>query len=192
VFSFFVYLRYGYGQITSFHKAITDERMTMRRRNAMIMVAVVCLLLVVTLIFSRCCNNKIDVERAVVSAIHGDKLCLEHVYEDEEWDSVYILLPYQDPHQLGLQVSHSDLKGIESLSLADQYCTLIFAHKGWLVAYSPIKRSVVDFSDMKGKIFPRSHVFQMKSKGPHSTLFFKSKLARLALLPHRDNTALCS
>ena len=164
----------------------------MRRRNAMIMVAVVCLLLVVTLIFSRCCNNKIDVERAVACAIHGDKLCLEHVYEDEEWDSVYILLPYQDPHQLGLQVSHSDLNGLENLSLADQYCTLIFAHKGRLVAYSPIKRSVVDLSDMKGTKFPRSHVFQMKNKEPHSTLFFKSKLARLALLPHRNNTALRS
>lgn len=166
--------------------------MTMRRRNAMIMVAVVCLLLVVTLIFSRCCNNKIDVERAVASAIHGDKLCLEHVYEDEEWDSVYILLPYQDPHQLGLQVSHSDLNSLENLSLADQYCTLIFAHKGRLVAYSSIKRSAVDLSDMKGTKFPRSHVFQMKNKEPHSTLFFKSKLARLALLSHRNNTALRS
>lgn len=128
----------------------------------MIMVAVVCLLLVVTLIFSRCCNNKIDVERAVASAIHGDKLCLEHVYEDEEWDSVYILLPYQDPHQLGLQVSHSDLNSLENLSLADQYCTLIFGHKGGLVAYSAIKRSVVDFSNIKGRKFHRGYVFQMK------------------------------
>ena len=162
----------------------------MRRRNAMIMVAVVCPLLVVTLIFSRCCNNKVDVERAVASAIHGDKLCLEHVYEDEEWDSAYILLPYQDPHQLGLQVSHSDLNSLENLSLADQYCTLIFAHKGRLVAYSPIKRSVVDLSDMKGTKFPRSHVFQMKDKEPHSTLFFKSKWVRLTLLPHRNSTAL--
>ena len=162
----------------------------MRRRNAMIMVAVVCLLLVVTLIFSRCCNNRIDVERAVASAIHGDKLCLEHVYEDEEWDSVYILLPYQDPHQLGLRISHSDLKSLQNLSLADQYCTLIFGHKGDLVAYSAIKRVVVDLSDMKGTKFPRSHVFQMKSKGPHSTLFSKSKWVRLTLLPHRKNTGL--
>ncbi len=116
--------------------------------------------------------------------------CLEHVYEDEEWDSVYILRPYQDPRQLGLQVSHSDLRGLESLSLADQYCTLIFAYKGRLVAYSPIRRAVVDLSDMKGTKFPRSHVFQMKKKEPHSTLFFKNKWARLALLPHRDNTGL--
>ena len=164
--------------------------MTMRRRNAMIMVAVVCLLLVVTIIFRYCCNNKIDVERAVASAIHGDKLCLEHVYEDEEWDSVHILRPYQDPRQLGLQVSHSDLKGLKNLSLTDQYCTLIFAYKGRLVAYSPIRRAVVDLSDMKGTKFPRSHVFQMKNKGPHSTLFFKSKWVQLALLPHRKNTGL--
>ena len=156
------------------------------------MVAAVCLLLMVTLSFSCCCNNKIDVEREVASAIHSDKPCLEHVYEDEKWDSVYILLPYQDPHQLGLQVSHSDLNSLENLSLADQYCTLIFAHKGRLVAYSSIKRSAVDLSDMKGTKFPRSHVFQMKNKEPHSTLFFKSKLARLALLSHRNNTALRS
>lgn len=128
----------------------------------MIMVAAVCLLLVVTIIFRCCCNNKIDVERAVASAIHGDKLCLEHVYEDEEWDSVYILLPYQDPHQLGLRISHSDLKSLQNLSLADQYCTLIFGHKGDLVAYSAIKRSVVDFSNIKGRKFHRGYVFQMK------------------------------
>lgn len=112
--------------------------MTMRRKNVMTMVAAVCLLLMVTLSFS-CCNNKIDVEREVASAIHSDKPCLEHVYEDEKWDSVYILLPYQDPHQLGLRISHSDLKSLENLSLADQYCTLIFGHKGGLVAYSAIK-----------------------------------------------------
>ena len=163
--------------------------MTMRRKNVMTMVAAVCLLLMVTLSFS-CCNNKIDVEREVASAIHSDKPCLEHVYEDEKWDSVYILLPYQDPHQLGLRISHSDLKSLENLSLADQYCTLIFAYKGRLVAYSPIRRAVVDLSDMKGTKFPRSHVFQMKNKEPHSTLFFKSKWVRLTLLPHRNSTAL--
>ncbi len=136
--------------------------MTMRRKNVMTMVAAVCLLLMVTLSFSCCCNNKIDVEREVASAIHSDKPCLEHVYEDEKWDSVYILLPYQDPHQLGLRISHSDLKSLENLSLADQYCTLIFGHKGDLVAYSAIKRSVVDFSNIKGRKFHRGYVFQMK------------------------------
>ena len=135
--------------------------MTMRRKNVMTMVAAVYLLLMVTLTFS-CCTNKIDVEREVASAIHSDKPCLEHVYEDEKWDSVYILLPYQDPHQLGLRISHSDLKNLGNLSLADQYCTLIFGHKGDLVAYSAIKRSVVDFSNIKGRKFHRSYVFQMK------------------------------
>ena len=135
--------------------------MTMRRKNVMTMVAAVYLLLMVTLSFS-CCNNKIDVEREVASAIHSDKPSLEHVYEDEEWDSVYILLPYQDPHQLGLRISDSDLKSLKNLSLADQYCTLIFGHKGGLVAYSAIKRSVVDFSNIKGRKFQRSYVFQMK------------------------------
>ena len=134
--------------------------MTMRRKNVMTMVAAVCLLLMVTLSFS--CCNKIDVEREVASAIHSDKPCLEHVYEDEKWDSVYILLPYQDPHQLGLRISHSDLQSLENLSLADQYCTLIFGHKGGLVAYSAIKRSVVDFSNIKGRKFHRGYVFQMK------------------------------
>jgi hypothetical protein len=126
------------------------------------MVAAMFLLLMVTLTFSCCCNNKIDVEREVASAIHSDKPSLEHVYEDEEWDSVYILLPYQDPHQLGLRISDSDLKSLKNLSLADQYCTLIFGHKGGLVAYSAIKRSVVDFSNIKGRKFQRSYVFQMK------------------------------
>ena len=127
----------------------------------MTMVAAMFLLLMVTLSFS-CCNNKIDVEREVASAIHSDKPSLEHVYEDEEWDSVYILLPYQDPHQLGLRISDSDLKSLKNLSLADQYCTLIFGHKGGLVAYSAIKRSVVDYSNIKGRKFQRSYVFQMK------------------------------
>lgn len=135
--------------------------MTMRRKDVMTMVAAMFLLLMVTLSFS-CCNNKIDVEREVASAIHSDKPSLEHVYEDEEWDSVYILLPYQDPHQLGLRISDSDLKSLKNLSLADQYCTLIFGHKGGLVAYSAIKRSVVDFSNIKGRKFQRSYVFQMK------------------------------
>lgn len=133
----------------------------MRRKDVMTMVAAMFLLLMVTLSFS-CCNNKIDVEREVASAIHSDKPSLEHVYEDEEWDSVYILLPYQDPHQLGLRISDSDLKSLKNLSLADQYCTLIFGHKGGLVAYSAIKRSVVDFSNIKGRKFQRSYVFQMK------------------------------
>ena len=136
--------------------------MTMRRKDLMTMVAAMFLLLMVTLTFSCCCNNKIDVEREVASAIHSDKTSLEHVYEDEEWDSVYILLPYQDPHQLGLRISDSDLKSLKNLSLADQYCTLIFGHKGGLVAYSAIKRSVVDFSNIKGRKFQRSYVFQMK------------------------------
>lgn len=136
--------------------------MTMRRKDVMTMVAAMFLLLMVTLTFSCCCNNKIDVEREVASAIHSDKPSLEHVYEDEEWDSVYILLPYQDPHQLGLRISDSDLKSLKHLSLADQYCTLIFGHKGGLVAYSAIKRSVVDFSNIKGRKFQRSYVFQMK------------------------------
>lgn len=136
--------------------------MTMRRKDVMTMVAAMFLLLMVTLTFSCCCNNKIDVEREVASAIHSDKPSLEHVYEDEEWDSVYILLPYQDPHQLGLRISDSDLKSLNNLSLADQYCTLIFGHKGGLVAYSAIKRSVVDFSNIKGRKFQRSYVFQMK------------------------------
>lgn len=135
--------------------------MTMRRKDVMTMVAAMFLLLMVTLSFS-CCNNKIDVEREVASAIHSDKPSLKHVYEDEEWDSVYILLPYQDPHQLGLRISDSDLKSLKNLSLADQYCTLIFGHKGGLVAYSAIKRSVVDFSNIKGRKFQRSYVFQMK------------------------------
>lgn len=135
--------------------------MTMRRKDLMTMVAAMFLLLMVTLSFS-CCNNKIDVEREVASAIHSDKPSLEHVYEDEEWDSVYILLPYQDPHQLGLRISDSDLKSLKNLSLADQYCTLIFGHKGGLVAYSAIKRSVVDYSNIKGRKFQRSYVFQMK------------------------------
>ncbi len=135
--------------------------MTMRRKDVMTMVAAMFLLLMVTLSFS-CCNNKIDVEREVASAIHSDKPSLEHVYEDEEWDSVYILLPYQDPHQLGLRISDSDLKSLKNLSLADQYCTLIFGHKGGLVAYSAIKRSVVDYSNIKGRKFQRSYVFQMK------------------------------
>lgn len=134
----------------------------MRRKDLMTMVAAMFLLLMVTLTFSCCCNNKIDVEREVASAIHSDKPSLEHVYEDEEWDSVYILLPYQDPHQLGLRISDSDLKSLKNLSLADQYCTLIFGHKGGLVAYSAIKRSVVDFSNIKGRKFQRSYVFQMK------------------------------
>ena len=136
--------------------------MTMRRKDVMTMVAAMFLLLMVTLTFSCCCNNKIDVEREVASAIHSDKPSLEYVYEDEEWDSVYILLPYQDPHQLGLRISDSDLKSLKNLSLADQYCTLIFGHKGGLVAYSAIKRSVVDFSNIKGRKFQRSYVFQMK------------------------------
>lgn len=136
--------------------------MTMRRKDVMTMVAAMFLLLMVTLTFSCCCNNKIDVEHEVASAIHSDKPSLEHVYEDEEWDSVYILLPYQDPHQLGLRISDSDLKSLKNLSLADQYCTLIFGHKGGLVAYSAIKRSVVDFSNIKGRKFQRSYVFQMK------------------------------
>ncbi|PXX20251.1 hypothetical protein EJ73_02156 [Hoylesella shahii DSM 15611 = JCM 12083] len=136
--------------------------MTMRRKDLMTMVAAMFLLLMVTLTFSCCCNNKIDVEHEVASAIHSDKPSLEHVYEDEEWDSVYILLPYQDPHQLGLRISDSDLKSLKNLSLADQYCTLIFGHKGGLVAYSAIKRSVVDFSNIKGRKFQRSYVFQMK------------------------------
>lgn len=136
--------------------------MTMRRKDVMTMVAAMFLLLMVTLTFSSCCNNKIDVEREVASAIHSDKPSLEHVYEDEEWDSVYILLPYQDPHQLGLRISDSDLKSLKNLSLADQYCTLIFGHKGGLVAYSAIKRSVVDYSNIKGRKFQRSYVFQMK------------------------------
>ncbi len=135
--------------------------MTMRRKDVMTMVAAMFLLLMVTLSFS-CCNNKIDVEREVASAIHSDKPSLKHVYEDEEWDSVYILLPYQDPHQLGLRISDSDLKSLKNLSLADQYCTLIFGHKGGLVAYSAIKRSVVDYSNIKGRKFQRSYVFQMK------------------------------
>ncbi|WP_025816939.1 hypothetical protein [Hoylesella shahii] len=134
----------------------------MRRKDLMTMVAAMFLLLMVTLTFSCCCNNKIDVEHEVASAIHSDKPSLEHVYEDEEWDSVYILLPYQDPHQLGLRISDSDLKSLKNLSLADQYCTLIFGHKGGLVAYSAIKRSVVDFSNIKGRKFQRSYVFQMK------------------------------
>ena len=136
--------------------------MTMRRKDLMTMVAAMFLLLMVTLTFSCCCNNKIDVEHEVASAIHSDKPSLEHVYEDEEWDSVYILLPYQDPHQLGLRISDSDLKSLKNLSLADQYCTLIFGHKGGLVAYSAIKRSVVDYSNIKGRKFQRSYVFQMK------------------------------
>lgn len=82
-----------------------------------------------------------------------------------DWDSLYILKPY---HKIEINIdgmSDSDLKNIESQSMLDGYCSLLFLKEDRLVNYSFISRDMADFSQIQDKsIFPSNQNYELNEK----------------------------
>lgn len=70
----------------------------------------------------------------------------------QDWDSVYILMPYLqlDVEKHNIKISRAVKNEFKHAGITEDYCSLLFIHNQTVVAYSTIRRNIVDFSDLGG------------------------------------------
>ena len=80
------------------------------------------------------------------------------------WDSLYIVEPYRNIDDLKIDMDFISEGDIKSHIDFDNICTIIFANKGKLVAYSFVNRSVFDFAEATKAEYCKKETIVFKGK----------------------------
>ena len=105
-------------------------------------------------------SKEVDLSKEIYSVVNDNRICLKG------WDSLYIVEPYRNIDDLKIDMDFISEGDIKSHMDFDNICTIIFANKGKLVAYSFVDRSVFDFAEATKVEYGRKEtiVFRVKSK----------------------------
>lgn len=132
----------------------------MRRINA--------IFLLLLLLVSSCnpFSKEVDLSKEIYSVVNDNRICLKDLSINKGWDSLYIVEPYRNIDDLKIDIDFISEGDIKSHMDFDNICTIIFANKGKLVAYSFVDRSVFDFAEATKVEYGRKEtiVFRVKSK----------------------------
>lgn len=121
---------------------------------------------VLLLISIASCSNRSTKEVSInLSGLEVNSVFRLDTINTSDWDNLYVLKPY---HKIEINIdsiSDSDLKNIESQSMLDGYCSLLFLKEDRLVNYSFISRDMADFSQIQDKsIFPSNQNYELNEK----------------------------
>lgn len=120
--------------------------------------------IIIIFLFLSCSNEakKIDIE---LIDLHAESEFSLDTFNSSDWDSLYILKPYQQIDTNRYNISESVLNRLKNNAMIDTYCSLLFFKGNQLVNYSFIPRSVADFSKIEGKTtFPSNQKFKLNDE----------------------------
>lgn len=123
------------------------------------------LFIVLLLISIASCNRSIKEVSINLSGLEVNSVFRLDTINTSDWDNLYVLKPY---HKIEINIDDmpdSDLKNIESQSMLDGYCSLLFLKEDSLVNYSFISRDMADFCQIQDKsIFPSNQNYELNEK----------------------------
>lgn len=122
------------------------------------------ILVLLLISFFSCSNNGKEINIDLSDLNAGSIFCLDTINKTD-WDSLYILNPYSKIDAEDLKIPESSLKKIESQSMTDGCCTLLFFKHKKLVNYAFIPRNIADYSQTDGKlIFPSTQKYELNDE----------------------------
>lgn len=136
----------------------------MKRKIIIITIVVVSIFSVVLYYCNFCSHNEISIEKELSNGISNNVFSFRNIYKEKEWDSIYIIKPYDNVRRYNIIINEADKDEIDSYSNYDNVCTILFVNKGSLVAYSSVSRGFIDFCDVKKIKFSKIDNFTIEGK----------------------------
>lgn len=89
-------------------------------------------------------------------------LCLDDISIAKEWDSIVIVKPYSNIDELNVDMDFVSKREIKSKVNYDNSCTIVFVKNGELVAFSFVKRDVVDLAKTTKAVYSKKDTIVVK------------------------------
>ena len=108
-------------------------------------------------------NKEIDLTNEISNGISGKSLSLNSLNIGKEWDTMYIIDPYDcEIDSLNISIDDVSKNDIIRHSMFDAECTLLLTLDNKLTAYAFIKRNVFDFSKTPKKVYHKHEVINLQ------------------------------
>ena len=108
-------------------------------------------------------NKKIDLTNEISNGISGKSLLLNSLNIGKEWDTMYIIDPYDcEIDSLNISIDDVSKNDIIRHSKLDTECTVMLTSDNKLTVYAFIKRNVFDFSKTPKKVYHKHEVINLQ------------------------------
>lgn len=108
-------------------------------------------------------NKEIDLTNEISNGISGKSLSLNSLNIGKEWDTMYIIDPYDcEIDSLNISIDDVSKNDIIRHSMFDAECTLLLTLDNKLTAYAFMKRNVFDFSKTPKKVYHKHEVINLQ------------------------------
>lgn len=78
------------------------------------------------------------------------------------WDTVYILKPYYSLESFKtIRIPDEIKRDIDTKLITENYCVLVFTKNNNVLYYSPVNRSISDFSTVDSYKYPSDHIYML-------------------------------
>lgn len=115
------------------------------------------------------CNKKIDINDDIEQLRINQSFTLAEVNPSSDWDSAYVVAPYNTTFSEKIEVSYRSKSNIESMAYGNEgNCTLIFLKNRELVSYAFVGQancsSCVNFAMLNDKFISRNQELSLDAQ----------------------------
>ena len=100
-------------------------------------------------------SKEVKIKANEFNSILLEKTTAEKLRKEKDWDSLYIIFPYEDSIYTHIRMSNADKKIIHSNTTLDNICTILFIKDSKLVAFGTIPYSNLVKKYIKKKEYAR-------------------------------------
>ena len=134
----------------------------MMKRRVVICIFILAVI-VGSVIWRTCSDKEVDITNKMSNCISGNSLSLSSLNIAVEWDTMYIIDPYDSEiNSLNISIDDASRNDIIRHSSVDTECTVVFSSDNKLTAYAFIKRNVFDFTKTPKKVYHKHDVINLQ------------------------------
>lgn len=123
---------------------------------------IICLFFIGLFVSCNSLSKEVELSDEIPTIVKGKTLCLDDISIAKEWDSIVIVKPYSNIDELNVDMDFVSKREIKSKVNYDNSCTIVFVKNGELVAFSFVKRDVVDLAKTTKVVYSKKDTIVVK------------------------------
>ncbi len=123
---------------------------------------IICLFFIGLFVSCNSLSKEVELSNEIRTIIKDNALSLKDISISKDWDSVYIVKPYCKIDDLKFDMDFISKREIKSNAAFDDICTILFIRNGELVAFSIIKRNIIDLTNTTKEVYDKEDIIVTK------------------------------
>ena len=108
-------------------------------------------------------SREIELTNEITNCISSEKLMLSSLNVGKEWDTMYIIDPYdRDIESLHISIDNTSRREIIRHSVVEGECTMVFVLENKLTAYCFVGRKIFDLTKAEKKVYNRKEIIKLQ------------------------------